>query len=329
MAVNHGTLWLPLMKHGSGEVNRVILYGMRDINDEDAYRLVDEVWHSPWRFVLRAAYMLVPHNFPNYPGCERCLRRVSIRRTPVFESRHKSASTPWTKRAVQRTEPVDNAVSHRFESNSNRLGVAKGVGLHAVVLVDFGHLTVLSIAIERRNSHLFSSTGPGDEKADGDGAEEQADRAGHRDESDGHNHQRNADEESDEPNAKAGGDVLAPGGKEGGFAGLEGVADGLAFQDEVWNHEEGHDPPRQSTNEVDDGSHGRCGRVVAAASGPFKRLEQQTDGSSDDAPHDDDGQALDGCTHAVSELGVAPVKRMLALAMMAQFQNTTMMLSTM
>ena len=67
MAVNHGELWLPLMKNGSGEVKRVVLYGMRDINDEDAYRLVDEVWHSPWRFVLRAAYMLVPHNFPNYP----------------------------------------------------------------------------------------------------------------------------------------------------------------------------------------------------------------------------------------------------------------------
>ena len=67
MAVNHGELWLPLMKNGSGEVKRVVLYGMRDINDEDAYRLVDEIWHSPWRFVLRAAYMLVPHNFPNYP----------------------------------------------------------------------------------------------------------------------------------------------------------------------------------------------------------------------------------------------------------------------
>ena len=67
MAVNHGQLWLPLMKHGSGEVKRVILYAMRDIKAEDAYLLVDEVWHSPWRFVLRAAYMLVPHNFPNYP----------------------------------------------------------------------------------------------------------------------------------------------------------------------------------------------------------------------------------------------------------------------
>ena len=55
------------MKHGSGEVKRVILYAMRDIKAEDAYLLVDEVWHSPWRFVLRAAYMLVPHNFPNYP----------------------------------------------------------------------------------------------------------------------------------------------------------------------------------------------------------------------------------------------------------------------
>jgi len=55
------------MKHGSGEVNRVVLSGMRDIRDEDAYMLVDEVWHSPWRFVLRAAYMLVPHNFPEYP----------------------------------------------------------------------------------------------------------------------------------------------------------------------------------------------------------------------------------------------------------------------
>ena len=55
------------MKHGSGEVKRVILYAMRDINTEDAYLLVDEVWHSPWRFVLRAAYMVVPHNFPNYP----------------------------------------------------------------------------------------------------------------------------------------------------------------------------------------------------------------------------------------------------------------------
>jgi len=68
MAVNHGQLWLPLMKHGSGEVNRVVLYGMRDISEEDAYMLIDEVWHSPWRFVLRTAYMLVPHNFPNYPG---------------------------------------------------------------------------------------------------------------------------------------------------------------------------------------------------------------------------------------------------------------------
>ena len=68
MAVNHGRLWLPLMKHGSGEVNRVVLYGMRDIREEDAYMLVDEVWHSPWRFVLRTAYLLVPHNFPNYPG---------------------------------------------------------------------------------------------------------------------------------------------------------------------------------------------------------------------------------------------------------------------
>ncbi len=67
MAVNHGQLWLPLMRNGSGEVNRVVLSGMRDIKDEDAYLLVDEVWHSPWRFVLRAAYMLVPHNFPNYP----------------------------------------------------------------------------------------------------------------------------------------------------------------------------------------------------------------------------------------------------------------------
>ena len=67
MAVNHGQLWLPLMRDGSGEVKRVILYAMRDINDEDAYLLVDEVWHSPWRFVLRAAYMVVPHNFPNYP----------------------------------------------------------------------------------------------------------------------------------------------------------------------------------------------------------------------------------------------------------------------
>ena len=67
MAVNHGQLWLPLMKNGSGEVKRVILYGMRDIRDEDAYMLVDEVWDSPRRFVLRAAYMLVPHNFPNYP----------------------------------------------------------------------------------------------------------------------------------------------------------------------------------------------------------------------------------------------------------------------
>ena len=56
------------MKHGSGEVNRVVLYGMRDISEEDAYMLVDEVWHSPWRFVLRTAYLLVPHNFPNYPG---------------------------------------------------------------------------------------------------------------------------------------------------------------------------------------------------------------------------------------------------------------------
>ena len=55
------------MRDGSGEVKRVILYAMRDINDEDAYLLVDEVWHSPWRFVLRAAYMVVPHNFPNYP----------------------------------------------------------------------------------------------------------------------------------------------------------------------------------------------------------------------------------------------------------------------
>ena len=67
MAVNHGQLWLPLMKSGSGEVKRTVLYGMRDINEEDAYRLIDEIWHSPWRFVLRAAYMLVPHNFPNYP----------------------------------------------------------------------------------------------------------------------------------------------------------------------------------------------------------------------------------------------------------------------
>ena len=67
MSVNHGQLWLPLMRNGSGEVNRVVLFGMRDINDEDAYLLVDEVWHSPWRFVLRAAYMLVPHNFPEYP----------------------------------------------------------------------------------------------------------------------------------------------------------------------------------------------------------------------------------------------------------------------
>ena len=68
MTVNHGRLWLPLMKRGSGEVNRTILSAMRDIDDEDAYMLVDEVWHSPWRFVLRTAYMLVPHNFPHYPG---------------------------------------------------------------------------------------------------------------------------------------------------------------------------------------------------------------------------------------------------------------------
>lgn len=67
MAVNHGKLWLPLMKNGSGEVKRVILSAMRDIDDEDAYLLIDEIWHSPWRFVLRCAYMLVPHNFPNYP----------------------------------------------------------------------------------------------------------------------------------------------------------------------------------------------------------------------------------------------------------------------
>ena len=88
------------MKHGSGEVKRVILYAMRDIKAEDAYLLVDEVWHSPWRFVLRAAYMHVPHNFPNYP-----------RRRKLFEAGHNTPNARIRITAQKRLNAMDEASS--------------------------------------------------------------------------------------------------------------------------------------------------------------------------------------------------------------------------
>ena len=132
------------------------------------------------------------------------------------------------------------------------MGVAEGVDLHTVVLVDFRHLTVLRKAVQCNHSDLLGGVGPSDKKADGDGAEEKANGASDHCEPQGHRNERNSDEEADEANAKTGGDVFAPRGGEGLPAGLEGVADALTFQNQVRDHEEGHDPPSEATKEVND-----------------------------------------------------------------------------
>ena len=185
------------------------------------------------------------------------------------------------------------------------LSVAKGVDLHALVLVHFRHLAVLCVAVQGHHGHLLCSVGPRDQQSDGDGAHDQADRSSDGGQADGQSDDGDADEEGDETDAQTGSDVFTPRPEEGGLAGLERVTDALALQDQVRQHEEGHDPPRQSTDEVNHHREGSHGVVVAAPCGAFEELEDEAHRAGNDAPEDDDGQPFYGGAETVTEGWVA------------------------
>ena len=191
-----------------------------------------------------------------------------------------------------------------LESESNGLSVAKGVGRHASILVDFWHLSVLREAVQSDHSDLFGGVGPSDQESDEHGAHKEAQRSSNEGQSNGQGHDGDAEKEGDQSDAEAGHDVFAPCAPEHGLAGFECITDALSFNDEVGEHEERHEPPHQATDEVNDGRDRLHAWVVAASCSSFEELENESNRSCDDAPDDDDGQALEGCVHTVGKLRV-------------------------
>jgi len=183
--------------------------------------------------------------------------------------------------------------------------VAEGVHRHPCIAVEFGHLSVGRKAEERHDGHLFCSVHPSQEQAEADGAHKEARWAQGRGEHHGEDEQGDADEEPDQTDAQPGGDVFTPRSEEHALAGFQGITESFAFEDEVGEHEEGHHPPSETAHEVNHHRKGLVCAVVAAARSPFKRLEDQPDGSCDDAPQNDDREFLDGGVEAVGEMRVA------------------------
>lgn len=67
LSFNPFSLWLPLMRDGSGTMKLAILRNLHRLQPDEAHVLLEFGWRSQWRFVIKETHRIVEKHFPDYP----------------------------------------------------------------------------------------------------------------------------------------------------------------------------------------------------------------------------------------------------------------------